>query len=196
MSTELKKITLARQLGTCGLLCAVALLVVIVFHSKPYVSNFIYGLSVPQQILAGAAISGAYAILSIIGKNYAANRKSTQHMIESYSRLDLSGWNPVWIALAAALGEELLFRGALQPLIGIWLTSVLFVVSHIRAYRFSTLDKRVLFQSLGIFTVSVVFGFMALYIGLITAIIVHAVIDIIGLYTIRRAILSQPEATG
>jgi uncharacterized protein len=193
MSAEPKKITLARQIGICSLLSLIAFIIVITFHGKPYISNLISGLSVPHQILAGAAISGAYVILSIIGKNYTKNQKSTQHMIESYSRLDLSGWNPVWLALAAAFGEELLFRGALQPLIGIWLTSALFVVSHVRAYRFNALNKRVLFQSLAIFAISLAFGFIAQYVGLIAAMIVHAAIDIVGLCAIRRVTISQPE---
>jgi membrane protease YdiL (CAAX protease family) len=101
--------------------------------------------------------------------------------------------NPHGFALAAGFCEELLFRGALQPLLGIWLTSVLFVVVHIRAYRLNKLDKRVLFQSVSIFAISVVLGYIAAYAGLITAMIVHAAMDTVGLYAVRR--LTQEEAT-
>ena len=103
------------------------------------------------------------------------------------SRLDLSGWNPLWVALAAGFSEELLFRGALQPVLGIWATSILFVLAHIRAYRFNRFNKRVLIQSLGLFAVSFVFGYIAQYVGLVAVIIIHTTMDIVGLYTIRRA---------
>lgn len=49
-----------------------------------------------------------------------------RQMIDLASRLDLRGLNPLWFGLCAGAGEELLFRGAVQPLAGLWLTSVIF----------------------------------------------------------------------
>lgn len=48
-------------------------------------------------------------------------RMIARETIETYSRLDLRGWNPVLLAPAADIGEEILFRGALQTLLGVWL---------------------------------------------------------------------------
>lgn len=42
----------------------------------------------------------------------------------------LSTWDYISVAFMAALGEELLFRGALQPLIGLVPTSVIFGLLH------------------------------------------------------------------
>jgi hypothetical protein len=53
----------------------------------------------------------------------------------------------------------------------------------------------VLVQSLGIFCGSVAFGFLAIYAGLITAMIFHVAVDVAGLYTIRRMIDALPEAS-
>jgi membrane protease YdiL (CAAX protease family) len=36
-----------------------------------------------------------------------------------------------WLALTSSLGEEILFRGAIQPVIGIWLTSIGFGLLHL-----------------------------------------------------------------
>ena len=36
-----------------------------------------------------------------------------------------------WLALLSSVGEELLFRGALQPFLGIWFTSILFGLLHL-----------------------------------------------------------------
>lgn len=183
---ETAKIKLSKQLLTCALLCSFAVVVILLFHSKPYMPSLLLGLALHYQILIGAAMAGLYWASSVIGFKFMAKHQSTQSIIESYSRLDLRGWNPVWIALAAGFGEELLFRGALQPILGIWLTSALFVLVHVRAYRFDKFNKRVLVQALGIFSVSLVLGCIAQYIGLVTAMIAHAAMDVVGLYTIRR----------
>ena len=112
-------------------------------------------------------------------------------MAENYGRLDLGGWNPLWIALAAGFGEELLFRGALQPVAGVWVTSFLFVLAHIRAYRFNELNRRVLVQATGILVVSLALCGIRQYTGLVTVMIIHAAMDIVGLYMIRRVVQSN-----
>ncbi len=118
-------------------------------------------------------------------------------MVENYGKLDLRGWNPLWIALLAGFGEELLFRGALQPLVGLWISSLLFVLVHARAYRFRQFNKAVLIQALGLFAMSIALGLMARFAGLLTAMIVHAAIDVAGLYAIQRALIAaKPAATG
>lgn len=194
MPNETKVIGLRRQLCMCALMCGVAVAVILLFHDQPYIPSLFGGLPVFQQILLGIVIGGLFWAGSAIGYKYTANRPSIQSTVENYSRLDLRDWNPLWIALAAGFGEELLFRGALQPLLGIWVTSVLFVLAHTRAYRFDNLGKQVLVQALGIFATSVVLGFMARYAGLVTAMIVHAAIDVVGLYTIRRVAHVQAQA--
>ena len=186
METVAAKISLRQQLTICAVFCALALVVILLFHRKPNVSTLLHGLPLVYQILLGMAFGAIYWVASVLGSRFIAKRKAAQHIAESYNRLNLAGWNPLWIAVAAGFGEELLFRGALQPLLGIWLTSVLFVLVHIRAYRFSTLNKRVWLQSFSIFAISVVFGFVAIYAGLITAMIVHATMDAVALYVVRR----------
>lgn len=45
--------------------------------------------------------------------------------------LDKGGWGLVALTvLASPVGEEILFRGALQPTLGLWLTSALFGLAH------------------------------------------------------------------
>lgn len=40
-------------------------------------------------------------------------------------------WVPLWLALLSSFGEEILFRGALQPSLGLIPTSILFGLAHI-----------------------------------------------------------------
>lgn len=42
------------------------------------------------------------------------------------------GWlGALWLALISAFGEEILFRGAIQPFLGLWFTSALFGLLHL-----------------------------------------------------------------
>ncbi|MEM7116422.1 MAG: CPBP family intramembrane glutamic endopeptidase [Chloroflexota bacterium] len=41
-------------------------------------------------------------------------------------------WEWFALAVASGVGEELLFRGALQPIFGLWPTSLLFAVAHVQ----------------------------------------------------------------
>lgn len=41
-------------------------------------------------------------------------------------------WHWLALAVGAGIGEEILFRGALQPVLGIWFTSLLFAVVHVQ----------------------------------------------------------------
>lgn len=181
-----------KQLVTCTVMCGLAVVVILLFHRRPYLPALLTGLPLFGQAFLGLAFFGLYWLSAAIGFKYVANRQATRSVTKSYSRLDLDGWNPFWIALAAGFGEELLFRGALQPLLGIYATSALFVLAHIKAYRLNAFNKRVLMQGMVLFALSIAFGYIAQYAGLITAMIVHAAMDIVGLYTIRRAAREAP----
>jgi uncharacterized protein len=70
------------------------------------------------------------------------------------------------IGISAGVGEELLFRGALQPRYGILLTSLLFALLHSQ-YGFS-------FITLGTFLLGCIFGLLAKRYGTTHAIAAHA----------------------
>lgn len=81
----------------------------------------------------------------------------------------LGDFDTVWewflLAAAAGLGEELLFRGALQPIFGIIPTSLIFAVSHVQ-YGLSP-------ATLTIFLLSVVLGIIRKRSNTTVAILVH-----------------------
>ena len=77
----------------------------------------------------------------------------------------------VVLALAAGIGEEILFRGALQPRLGIVAAALLFAVLHTQ-YAISL-------ASLEIFILGVVLGLLRRRAGVTGAIIAHAGYDLI-----------------
>lgn len=102
----------------------------------------------------------------------------------------LGGWGILLVALAAGIGEEILFRGALQPLLGLVLAGIIFGVLHA--------------LTPGYFVFATVFG---LYLGwlyevsgdLTVPILAHAVYDVFAFYLLRRVSAeraSAPSAPG
>ena len=82
----------------------------------------------------------------------------------------LGNFDTVWewflLAAAAGLGEELLFRGALQPIFGILPTSLIFAVSHVQ-YGLTP-------ATIAIFLLSIILGIIRKRSNTTVAILVHA----------------------
>jgi uncharacterized protein len=72
----------------------------------------------------------------------------------------------ILIGLTAGIGEEILFRGAMQPTFGIVFTSIVFMLIHVQ-YGFS-------FVLLSLFVTSVVFGIQRMKMNTTCCIITHA----------------------
>jgi len=71
----------------------------------------------------------------------------------------LSGREIVILALASSIGEELLFRGALMPWVGVWVQAAVFAVLHIGPGR------RFLPWTVSAFVLGVAFGLLAKWTG-------------------------------
>ncbi|MCB8921966.1 MAG: CPBP family intramembrane metalloprotease [Ardenticatenaceae bacterium] len=72
----------------------------------------------------------------VAGAIWALIDPAQSELVDSISGELFSGLDTVWewfvLALAAGMGEEILFRGALQPVFGVWFTAVLFAVAHVQ----------------------------------------------------------------
>ena len=180
-------IRLTAQVLTCVVFSLIALLVIFVAQAEP-LSVFRGPMSVGEQLLAGLGLSALAAVASYASFRLTAQSEATKNTILAYGRLDLSGRNPVWISLAAAIGEELLFRAALQPLLGVWITSLVFLLTHTPVYQFRKVNGATLVQAAGVFGASVVLGLIYQYVGLLAAMMVHTALDVVGLYVVRNVL--------
>ncbi|MDN4055112.1 CPBP family intramembrane metalloprotease [Massilia sp. YIM B02763] len=183
------QIRLGAQLLTCLGLCLVAA-PIIMMQADPRAA--IAGrMPLLWQVLVGQGLALVAAVASYLLYRLTAKSASTARTVESYSRLDLRGLNPLWISIAAAVGEEMLFRAALQPWLGVWIVSLLFLVTHIPVYRFRKLDGATLSQVAGIFGCSVLLGLVFDHVGLLAAVLVHLWIDVVGLVVVRGVIAAR-----
>ncbi len=84
--------------------------------------------------------------------------------------------NIVLIALSAGVGEEMLFRGVLQPHLGLWWTSLLFGLAHPLSLAY------ILYAALA----GLILGGLVEATGaLLPAIVCHTVVDAILLYKLK-----------
>lgn len=115
---------------------------------------------------------------------------------EALLKIDLSGAKPWIVGICAGVGEELLFRAALQPLVGLWVGAVIFAAAHARtAVLASTSTAKRLAYLLNVAIAGVVLGLVFEHIGLVAAIIIHATIDIVGL-TVLRSVAARSAKAG
>ncbi|HET6347965.1 MAG TPA: CPBP family intramembrane glutamic endopeptidase [Candidatus Krumholzibacteria bacterium] len=84
-----------------------------------------------QRVASGAAVGAVTAMLCA----FAVRRVSALARLEHLARHAMEGIEPRWhtlltIALLAGVGEEFFFRGALEPMVGRWVTAAGFVAMH------------------------------------------------------------------
>ena len=100
--------------------------------------------------------------------------------------LKLNRGQIIFISICAGVGEELLFRGAVQPMLGIWITSILFVLLHGYLNPFNL--PLTLYGFYMVLVIGVM-GLMTEYFGILAAMIAHTLIDIILLRELSIASL-------
>lgn len=102
---------------------------------------------------------------------------------EIINNFNLNTLDILIISVIAGVCEEILFRGVLQPMLGIWLTSFLFILLH--GY-FNPVNWRMSIFGLLMFCLSMVLGFIYMKYGLITAIIFHISYDFTAFLSFKK----------
>jgi uncharacterized protein len=140
--------------------------------NMPVLTQMLFGL------LAGAASAGsAYALISA-----RFMRNISSHYTAILGHFNLSWHEILLISLCAGVGEELLFRGAIQPFLGIALTSILFVGIH-GYYSFRSWQISIYGATMTIIIACI--GWMSVSCGLVSAIVAHTIIDVVLLHRMQ-----------
>lgn len=155
-----------------------------------FLAPFLAPTSPVEQILAGLIAGIGTGIVIGIVVVRAAWLESLRAMIrQGFESARPTLFDLFMTSLSAGVSEEFLFRGAVQPWLGIWVTSLLFAVAHGSGVRFS---RGHLLFGLFIFSASVFLGGIYLYFGLIASMITHAVLDFVLLIQYRWMVEGQP----
>jgi uncharacterized protein len=146
------------------------------FPETDFLTNM-YGVSsiwIQAGVGLGVGVVGALGAMFIISLPFM--RDAQLEYSGLIGSLKLRKSDKVYVSLCAGVGEEFLFRGVLQPLMGLWLTSCIFVAIH--GYLRPS-DWRISVYGIYMTLVVVVFGLITIYFGLLAAVVAHTIVDII-----------------
>jgi len=140
--------------------------------------------------LGSAPILGALLGLGVVGLTRLATKHYQWARDLHHSFRDLLGplalRDIVILALASSIGEELLFRGALMPWVGVWLQAIVFALLHVGPGR------RFLPWTVSALVLGLAFGFLAKWTGNLGGpIAAHFAINFLNL---RHIVAPQPRA--
>lgn len=163
--------------------------ITVFFRGQPFLSPFTSGKSLTEQTLLGLLLGAELAVYValIVGKTRAL-APFRNFLRGIFSRVGPRGPDMALVALAAGLSEELFFRATLQPMLGVWFTSLLFVLAHLGVGKFNR--AKVAFGGF-VFSMSVLLGITYEQVGLVAAIVAHASYDLVFLYMVRHFLRTE-----
>lgn len=142
------------------------------------------GLSPELQLLTGLGCGlGAGTLAAVMMRLDAFQNISQDYPIVGLiKQADLKQRDIFSISVMAGISEEWLFRAALQPLLGLWISSLIFVALH-GYFKFQNAAQ----MAFGLFMLflSLLLGLIFEYAGLPAAMLTHAVYDIVVTRSIR-----------
>ncbi len=167
-------------------------LLILLFHQQSIPEILLYGEDLMLQFIAGTLSGLIFGWIGVSMLNHDSLKKTLEDyaIIQILKKTPLSKSLIIQISVVAGITEEFLFRGAVQPLLGIWLTSVIFIAIH-GYIRFKTFHH-ILF-TLFTFALSMMLGYLFIYFGLLSAIIAHIVYDYLLLSKMMRQNSNHPE---
>ncbi len=180
-------------LATCAFAIALAFVINAAFGDRTLPAVLLEGQPIAAQIGWGVTFGLAISVPSVVVLFFVPLFSSLRRqLLDLVSRLDLDALNPLWISLSAGIGEELLFRGALQPIVGLWWASLIFTLAHFRTGQFRSLNWQKLIYAASVFIAGLFLGYVFLEIGLIAAIVTHTIMDVVALFTAQRLLRVYP----
>ena len=95
------------------------------------------------------------------------------------------GWpDIIFLSICAGVGEEILFRGGIQPHLGLWPTSILFVALH--GYL-NPMDWRISVYGVFMTIAIAIVGKLYIHVGAWSAFAAHTLIDVVLLKALSKA---------
>ncbi len=165
-------------------------IIIYFFQEKPIWQPLVEGLEIWIQLLTGSLFGILFAFLAI----RLLHNEQMKSVIESYGiiqqvrELKLTPVQMISLSVVAGISEEFLFRAAIQPLLGVWVTSAIFIGIH-GYIRFSTFPK--FLYTLFTFLLSCALGYLYIAFGIYSAMLAHAVYDMIVLWKITDIFKEQ-----
>ncbi len=138
-----------------------------------------HGFPLWKQLTVGAAIGvamgGVFSVAVFMIPWFEALRDKAREIVNA---IRPRWYDLVVLSLAAGWGEEILFRGALQPVVGIWIASLLFAAAH---GMLNFHSKGQIAYTAFLFLAGFGLGLVYEWAGLVACMTLHAVYDMTAL---------------
>lgn len=167
-------------------------LLIYFFHDKTMAEMLRMGQSVIYQLGWGLLVGLAFGFAAsfLISRPSMEKINDDFMVIKIIRNLNLDRTDIIQISLIAGITEEFLFRGALQPILGLWLTAIIFVAIH-GYFRFTSAPH--IFFGVFMLTLSAGLGYLMHFSGIFAAMAAHVVYDYV---VIRKLTLAQSRELG
>jgi membrane protease YdiL (CAAX protease family) len=160
----------------------IAYLILLFSDQVEYFDMFQYDnllVSVPLGLSFGAV--GAF--LGILLLRLPQLKEMSTFYSSLFKGLDLQWADILFYSFCAGVGEEILFRGALQPLLGLWFSAILFVLLH--GY-ISTKDFKKSIYGVFLIIIAAGFGYLVEYFDIYAAMAAHFIFDVIMFVKLKK----------
>jgi len=163
---------------------------VVFFKKIPFYSLFaslspLYLQSI-TGLLTGAAAAALITYLVVKLPVFSEIRGIIVSLIKNFN---LKVYDLVLIAVLSGVCEETLFRGVIQPVLGIWLTSFIFIFLH--GY-FNPFSAKITLFGIIMFFISSAMGGLYKHLGLFSAVSFHFSYNLTALFIMWFHIKKQP----
>lgn len=132
--------------------------------------------SLGLNLLVGGVFGWAVGKMAVVLISMPFMQSVKEQYAPMIGQMNLSVKQIVFLSLCAGIGEEIFFRGFFQQWAGIWITAIVFVAIH--GYL-NPKNKAITVYGIGLTLAMAIVGYMAEYLGLISAILAHAIIDVV-----------------
>lgn len=162
---------------------AIGLLLIYYFQNQSIYDLFFKPINWAIQIIIGIVVGYISALLALRIIHLPILAETNQFYTNLVKQFNLSKTKIVFISICAGVGEEILFRGAIQEWFGVIITAVIFVAIHGYLNPF---DWRISLYGLFMTLVMILIGYMCIYLGLISSIAAHFMIDLVLLLKLNK----------
>ncbi len=100
------------------------------FQNLEWESIFHFDKTLTGSLLIMMSVGLFFGLVMILLTDIPYFDKSLTRIKNRLANFKLNTFFVIFLSLAAGFGEEIFFRGAIQPLIGIYMTSIVFVAIH------------------------------------------------------------------
>lgn len=135
-----------------------------------------------NQLLAGAFFGSFSALLGTVLINIRRFRNVRFFFENLMAAINPSFINILFFSVCAGVGEEILFRATLQPIIGIWPAAIIFVLLH--GY-INPSNLNLTIYGIFLIVISAGFGYLFKFYGLLAAMMAHFIYDV-GMFCVLK----------